>query len=289
MAVYGVQMWVPAGDIIAEWLEANVPKERVVRWGGFGVNNGFYVKVIFKEKRDAVAFHRHWYPEASDHDVPRWGASGGDTVDMSEFKPAEDGRRCAAEALALSAYLPAGPRVAVIGSTSFWHAESEATCVELGRRLAALDGIVVLTGGVDGVGECVSRSFLDALTEEGRDARVVHVLPHGSGAREFGRTLFAGSNMRDRREILGRVAEIYVAVEGGPGTEHEAMVASRRGAPVVPLGRTGHALDLFGRREIPNFARPKLWARLVDERVSVATRAAAAVEIVAAFLETPPR
>jgi len=44
--------------------------------------------------------------------------------------------------------LPAGARVVVIGSTSFWHPESEATCGAIGRMLADLPGLVLLTGGV---------------------------------------------------------------------------------------------------------------------------------------------
>lgn len=41
-------------------------------------------------------------------------------------------------------------------------------------------------------------------------------------------TLFAGSDMAERREILARLSPLYLAVEGGPGTVHEGRVAIAR-------------------------------------------------------------
>jgi hypothetical protein len=59
------------------------------------------------------------------------------------------------EARRLEALLPHGPRVAVPGSTEFWHADSERTCTEVGRLLASIPVLVPLTGGVEGIGEAV--------------------------------------------------------------------------------------------------------------------------------------
>ena len=150
------------------------------------------------------------------------------------------------EAAAVAAQLPAGPCLAVIGSTSLWHIESEATCSALGRLLADLDGLVLLTGGVEGVGEAIGRSFFRAREDEEGHRGVFHLLPRGHGRWDYGETLMAGSDMAERREILGRVAQIYVIVEGGPGTAHEASVALARSVLVIPVARSGGcAGDLY--------------------------------------------
>jgi predicted Rossmann-fold nucleotide-binding protein len=150
------------------------------------------------------------------------------------------------EADKLGAALPRGPRVVVIGSTSFWHEQSESTCTYVGRLLAAIPGLVLVTGGVEGVGETTGRSFFQARCEAGREPRVFHVLPYGEEAWDYGETHFAGSNMAERREVLARMAGVYLAVEGGPGTVHEAEVASARGAVVIPVGRSGgHSAVLY--------------------------------------------
>jgi SLOG cluster4 family len=93
------------------------------------------------------------------------------------------------EAAEVAARLPAGPRLAVIGSTSFWHAESAETCAILGRSLAALDGLVLVTGGVEGVGEAVARSFWAARGGLEGGPRVFHILPRGHARRDHGETL----------------------------------------------------------------------------------------------------
>ena len=48
-----------------------------------------------------------------------------------------------------------------------------------------------------------------------------------------------GTTMIDRREVLARVAPVYICVEGGPGTEYEARVALAQGAILIPVGRFG--------------------------------------------------
>src|SRR5262245_25404928 len=75
--------------------------------------------------------------------------------------------------------LPRGARVVIIGSTSFWHADSEATCGQVGRLLAAVPDLLLLTGGVEGIGEATGRGFFQARVQAGAVPRVYHVLPHG--------------------------------------------------------------------------------------------------------------
>ena len=72
------------------------------------------------------------------------------------------------DARRLDALLPHGRRVGVLGSTDFWHGDSERTCTEIGRLLAGIPGLVLLTGGVEGIGEAIGRSFFQARLKLGR-------------------------------------------------------------------------------------------------------------------------
>jgi uncharacterized protein (TIGR00725 family) len=189
------------------------------------------------------------------------------------------------EVATVAAQLPEGTRVAIIGSTSFWHAESQATCEAIGRLLAALDDVVLLTGGVAGIGEAVGRSFFGARS--GRDAPrgVFHVLPHGNRQWDYGQTVFVGSDMGERREVLGRLAECYVVIEGGPGTAHEASVALRRSVCVVPVGRSGgYARELYPQVRRPPFASESAWHDLALPTASPGVVAEAVASVVGAHL-----
>jgi hypothetical protein len=173
------------------------------------------------------------------------------------------GRQFDQEARRLEAMLPHGPRVAMLGSTEFWHADSERTCIEIGRLLAGIPGLVLLTGGVEGIGETVGRSFFQARRDSGRELRVYHVLPEGEEAWDYGQTLFAGSDMTERREILGRLSKLFLVVEGGPRTGHEVEVASAHDAVIIPVGRSGgYAATLYGRSSRPSAIDAEMWARL---------------------------
>jgi len=123
--------------------------------------------------------------------------------------------------------LPDGPELVVIGSTSFWHADSEATCVAVGRLLADVPDLLLVTGGVEGVGETVGRSFFLARTQAGREPRVYHLLPHGEEAWDYGETFFAGRDMAERREVLTRLARVYLAIEGAPAPSTRPASPSR--------------------------------------------------------------
>jgi len=158
------------------------------------------------------------------------------------------------EAVALLGELPVKPALVVIGSTSFYHDESSSTCAAIGRLLATVQNLVPITGGMNGIGEAVGRSFFEARRKEGFEPNVFHVLPHGCARWDYGTTLFAGSDMSERREILARLSQLYLAIEGGPGTVHEGQVALRRGAYVIAVGRSGgYAGEVY-----PTLRRPAL-------------------------------
>src|SRR5262249_44356903 len=79
----------------------------------------------------------------------------------------------------------------------------------------------------------------------------------------YGETLFAGADMTERREVLARLSDLYLAVEGGPGTVHEAAVATARNAVVLPVGRSGgHAAELYSQMTRPSAVEESMWTVL---------------------------
>lgn len=170
-----------------------------------------------------------------------------------------DARRFEQYASGIERRLPRGPRVGVLGSTEFWHADSEHTCIEIGRQLAGLASLMLLTGGVEGIGATTGRSFFEARRNAGQVPRVYHLLPEGEPARDYGETLFAGADMQERREVLGRLSKLFV-MEGGPRAAHEADVAAAQGAIVLPVGRSGgYAAELYNRLRRPAAIDSATW------------------------------
>ena len=187
----------------------------------------------------------------------------------------------------IEALLPSGPRLGVLGSTDFWHADSERTCAEIGRLLAGLPGLVLLTGGVEGIGEAVGRSFFQARRDAGQEPRVYHILPEGEPAWDNGETLFAGSDMTERREVLGRLSALFLLVEGGPRAGHEVDVATSRGATVIPVGRSGgYAAALYARAACPPAIDAATWAVLGSSESTPEETARAALRAAQALLGT---
>ncbi|MFH1980270.1 MAG: hypothetical protein ABIL58_00355 [Pseudomonadota bacterium] len=161
--------------------------------------------------------------------------------------------------------LPRGPRLGVIGGSAFVDSRSPAFCEAIGRRLAVFEGLVVLTGGVSGVGESVSAGFFEGCTAADKKPSLCHILPEGVKSLSRGITLNAGTSMKARREVLGRLAAVYLAVEGGSGTAHEIRIAASQGAAVVAVGAYGGAADRArtGMR-CPKGVNPLDWDRIAN-------------------------
>lgn len=184
--------------------------------------------------------------------------------------------------------LPQGMRIAIIGSTSFWHADSEQTCQVLGQALAALPGIVLLTGGVSGIGEACGRSFYRHRQQLQLPAQMFHVLPQGMVAWDYGQTLHAGKEMQERRAVLARMAPVYIVIEGGPATADEVQIALANGALVIPVARSGAcARDAYSQISKPVTVPADLWAVLGSDTASVEQTVAAVTEIVASLQQLP--
>ena len=144
----------------------------------------------------------------------------------------------------------------------------------------------MLTGGVSGVGEAIGRSCFDARSQAFGHRGIFHVLPEGETAWDYGQTFFAGLDMGERREILGRLAPLYLVVEGGPGTVHEAVVAMSRNATLIPVGKSGgHAAEIYPRVPRPTVVPSRSWRRLGEISATPEEIAHAAYECVWACLD----
>ncbi len=189
----------------------------------------------------------------------------------------------------LAAKLPEGPRVAILGSTSFFDPLSEAISIALGQALAEKSEVVLLTGGVSGVGQAFGTAFFEARERLGLEPKVFHLLPAGMDACGYGVTYSAGSSMAERRVLLASLASIYVVIEGGPGTVDESEVAVGRGASLVPIAVTGgHALDLYASLPRPEVVTEADWIALGQEHLGPEAIAAAALRVITALLERDP-
>lgn len=174
-----------------------------------------------------------------------------------------------AEAAVISKSLPSGIKLVIIGSTSFWGHDSANLCRGLAHELAQLQSLVVVTGGMDGVQAEFSHAYVQARRAATFPEHLFQLLPRGMEACSVGVTLVAGNDLWERREILGRVGDVCLIVEGGPGTEHEAQVATAHGIPLIPLARTGGcAQDLYSEIARPAVATPSDWALLNDRSAS---------------------
>jgi hypothetical protein len=92
--------------------------------------------------------------------------------------------------------------------------------------------------------------------------------------------------MAERREVLGRVSRLYLAIEGGPGTIHEGQVALSRGAVVIPVGRSGgYAGELYPTLPRPAFAPEENWRVLGHPKVTPDEVAKAVHDLVIAYLQ----
>jgi predicted Rossmann-fold nucleotide-binding protein len=179
-------------------------------------------------------------------------------------------------------------RIGILGSSVFEHPESESACREIGRLLCSVQDLTIITGGVTGVGERVSRSFLEGIDAH-VGGRVLHLIPPGYPRREHGVHVVVGTTMIDRREVLARAAPVYICVEGGPGTAHEARVAVGQGAVVIPVGRFGGvSRDVHAELERPAFADASTWSTLADEAADVLMVAAAAASLAITAVRNAP-
>jgi len=182
----------------------------------------------------------------------------------------------------VAAELGAGPKVCILGGTTFNDPTSEALVQSLAQLLSQRlnDAACLVTGGMDGV----QRTFARHCGED--CCRLFNLMPLGQASGyEQGRDVCAGRDLEERKEVFGLLGDVYITVEGGPGVAHEARVAASRGALVVPLRRTGGASEgMFdfpaAALQRPSCATEEQWELLGNKDAPVDAVAAAVVAIV---------
>lgn len=75
MAVYRVDVQTSDAEAFRQWVLENIPSHVLVRFIGYRVPEGWYFKNVFSNQDVAERFHRHWYPDAEDHNVSEFGYS----------------------------------------------------------------------------------------------------------------------------------------------------------------------------------------------------------------------
>ncbi len=184
-------------------------------------------------------------------------------------------------------------RLAIIGSLSFSNPHTETVCNAIGRQLAMFTDLIVITGGVSGIPEAVSRHvWHHRQTVSTGGASVYHVQPRGFEAWDYGENITAGQTMEARRRILAALAPLYLLLEGGRGAEQEAGWALRQGALLIPVGFTGGAarslfdqLNAIAMKSLP-FAQQQAWITLKDYRSNPEEIATAVAILVKGAMET---
>lgn len=138
--------------------------------------------------------------------------------------------------------------IAVYSSREFYLTSDRTLelCDCLGKNLAesSIGPITLITGGMTGVQEAVARSFEDAVERMHRRSthRILHLAPPGLDYRfDFGDWQVVGQNFEDNRAHVARAADIYIIIDGGPGTSRLAKAAAKRGAMVLCMRSTGGA------------------------------------------------
>mmetsp|Transcript_118874 Transcript_118874/g.343816 ORF Transcript_118874/g.343816 Transcript_118874/m.343816 type:complete len:585 (-) Transcript_118874:117-1871(-) len=183
--------------------------------------------------------------------------------------------------LKLAAEMGPAPKVCIVGSTAFQSEGSEDLFRRLALALAQRVGkrAVFITGGLSGASATFAQHF-------GSGAPMFHLMPWGERSGfQHGVDRQMCKDQPQKREVVGRLADIYISIEGGPGVGEEILLAHRGGARVVPLARTGGAssgMFTFPQEalRVPPHIPEDLWALLSDEGADIQQSAEAAAQIV---------
>lgn len=173
---------------------------------------------------------------------------------------------------------------------------------EIGKQLAKLHNVGVVTGGFFGAPDVVARTFYEFRENNGQmDPRVFHILPKrddkifagkvlqnsdGSFAEvDYGRNLFLGNSIKERECAVARAFDTCIVIEGGPSAAHEVEQFVWNDHFVVPVVSTGGAaggqygvpLKIL---ETPHCITEEKWSVLSEKEAPPAEVAKAVVEIV---------
>jgi len=203
--------------------------------------------------------------------------------------------------LELFSRLPDGNYVYISGGSHFYSANGEAICKLLGKELAKLKSVVLVTGGFFGVGDTVAKRFHDKRKKLGYPINLYHTMAvkdpadrsrktrqRQDGTLEpspYGESIFLGNSVRQCGTVSARVFNICILIEGGPSSAYEAQQFTWNGAIVIPIKTTGGAAG--GKFHVPSsiYHPPSSvtdsdWAVLSNDTASVEDIVASLVRIV---------
>jgi len=174
--------------------------------------------------------------------------------------------------------------VCFLSSMKFRSPESEALAAALGKYLsqALPPPTALVCSGQPGAQRAFSKNCKD-------DSRLWHLVPYGQTSDSgVGQDLPCCHDAEEQRAVMGRLGDVYITIEGGPGVAEEASLAAENGAFVLPLQRSGGASE--GMFDFPSAALQKPewiheddWTLLCEAYAPVEASAAAAARIVAAY------
>ncbi|XP_022665261.1 uncharacterized protein LOC111252099 isoform X3 [Varroa destructor] len=146
--------------------------------------------------------------------------------------------------------------VYISGSTKDIDDRTASICDEVGKKLAQVSSITLLTGGFNGVPQLVARSFVEARKGSKTDS-VYHLLPKKDSSRfqddapqssdgtfrdaELGKTVYIGDSIKERELIVGRTFSICILIGGDARAAHEAEQFLWNDHFVIPIISTGGA------------------------------------------------
>ncbi|XP_022235490.1 uncharacterized protein LOC106475726 isoform X2 [Limulus polyphemus] len=194
--------------------------------------------------------------------------------------------------------------VFVTGSSKLRNPRTEEICRAIGRELAKVKDLQVVTGGSLGAPDVIAKTFFDAkennLISTSNQSSVQHVLPmkdlevsptarqnyDGSfDAVPYGKTLFLGDSLKERDTAVARMLDTCIVVEGGPNAAHIVTEFLWNDHFVIPVFSTGGAaggqfgvpVNLF---ENPPAVSEADWTVLSDKEATPDDVARAVVNIV---------
>lgn len=170
--------------------------------------------------------------------------------------------------------------VAVLGSTKFKDPTNQDLVAAIARQIKEKcgPGVGYITGGMPGV----QSTFAENLDQ---DAPLWNLVPHGNASNfSVGEDIEVGHSAEEEKSVLGRLADIYITVEGGPGVAHEAKDAKERGAQLVPVIRSGGAssgmFDCDFLLKQPLYVEDAEWSSLQNHDSPIEESAGAVVKVV---------
>lgn len=122
----------------------------------------------------------------------------------------------------------------------------------------------MITGGLCGAQEEFAKAFAASAGVE--SVKLVNIVPKGTASGYgVGRDVEVGAGLSALHEVFAQLAQVFLAVEGGPAAASEARaVLKREDAPVLPLMRGGGRRFDFRPEGLqrPSCATEEQWALL---------------------------